>query len=183
MLSDIKSLLSHIVLLLNRVAGASVTLIALACVAWVIVSLSHVDWSTAGFRALIATIFSALAWLYLQGPLSRIETGFLRQFAGLVLAAPVLFVSVIFIWQERREDRLRSYCESVHMGMRVTEMSQLQERYGIDESFLIHYNRNELHQTITSRDVELIGGNPGDPDFECSFRHNGEVVTSAEIVP
>lgn len=65
----------------------------------------------------------------------------------------------------------------------VTEMLRFQKRYGINESLLNPYNRHELHQKVTDQDVELIGGYPGDPDFERSFRHNGEVVTSAEIVP
>jgi hypothetical protein len=183
MRTAITSRLNHFILLLNRVAGAVFALIALTCVASVIVSLSYVDWSLAGFRALIATIFLAVAWLYLKGPFSRVGIGLSRQFTGLALAAPVLFVAAFVTWQVWREHQLRSYCEAIHVGMPVTEMLRLQKRHDIDESFLNPYNRRELHQEVADQDVEFIGGYPGDPDFVCSFRHNGAVVTSAEIVP
>ena len=183
MRTDMTSRLNHFVLLLNRVAGTVFALIALACTASAIASLSDVEWSLAGFRALIAAMFFAVGWLYLKGPFSRIGIGLSPQLTGPVLAAPVVFVVVFVMWQEWREYRLRSYCSSIHVGMPVTEMLRLQKRYGIDESLLNPYNRHELHQKVTDQDVEFIGGYPGDPDFECSFRHNGETVTSAEIVP
>lgn len=178
MRTDITSRLNHFVLLLNRVAGTVFALLALACIASVIVSLTNVEWSLAGPRALIATIFFGAAWLYLKGPFSRVGIGLSPQLTGPVLAAPVVFVVVFVMWQEWREHRLRSYCSSIHVGIPVTEMLRLQKRYSIDESFL-----NPLHQKLTDRDVEFIGGYPGDPDFVCSFRHNGDVVTSAEIFP
>jgi hypothetical protein len=103
--------------------------------------------------------------------------------AGLIFAALILAFSTFVVWQDWREGRLRSFCESVHVGMSVTNMLLLQRRYGIGESLLNPYDRDVLHKRISDRAVEFIGGYPGDPDFVCSIGHNGKVVVSAEIVP
>jgi hypothetical protein len=67
--------------------------------------------------------------------------------------------------------------------MSVKDMLLLEKRHGIDESFLNPTDRDYLHKQTSDREVEFIGGYPGDPDFICSFRHNDDVVLSAEIVP
>ena len=67
--------LNRFALILSRLSGVVFAIVALACVASSLVSLYYADWGLAVFQALTGAAFSALAWLYLRGPLSRVGTG------------------------------------------------------------------------------------------------------------
>jgi hypothetical protein len=50
----------------------------------------------------------------------------------------------------------------------------------VDESYMGPFKDDP---TRSDHDMEFIGGYPGDPDFVCSIRQNGNVVTFSQVVP
>ena len=54
------------------------------------------------------------------------------------------------------------------------------KHYGIDESYIGPYKDDQIKN---DQDMIFIGGSPGYPDFGGAIHQNGEVVTSAEIIP
>jgi hypothetical protein len=103
--------------------------------------------------------------------------------ACLGVAVPVLCILAVAAWQDWREYQLQSFCESVHEGMSVKNMLELQKRYRIDVSLLSPYDREVRRKQTSDPDVKLIGGPVGDPDFTCAIHHNGDLVLSAEMIP
>ena len=95
----------------------------------------------------------------------------------LVLAAVVLDVR-----QERRDARLRRFCQGVHGGMSMSEFLALEQVRGIDESYLVAFNPGDFQRQRENRTLGFRS-HLFDPDFECVIVHDGVAITSAELVP
>jgi predicted negative regulator of RcsB-dependent stress response len=100
------------------------------------------------------------------------------KIAALVLLGLLLPVSALIAWQMWRDHRVRSFCQAVHAGLPIADLLGLEKRYGIDGSYLMgDFNQQPHYRELVFRSHLF------DPDFECSIRHNGEVIISAEIDP
>jgi hypothetical protein len=112
-----------------------------------------------------------------EGSRSRI-----RLAGGAVGAAVLLPIVTFVVWQEWRAHSLRAFCDDVRVGMRLTDLLEMEKRHGIDESYLMSRDADDFaHQDrlpdMTFRSYRM------DPDFECSILNNGISVTAVSLVP
>lgn len=75
--------------------------------------------------------------------------------------------------------KLISFCKAIRAGTTVAELLALEQRRGIDGSYMV--SPEEFDHQIANKDLEFRTI-PLDPGFVCWIRHNEKIVTSAEIV-
>jgi hypothetical protein len=112
-----------------------------------------------------------MAWIRLR---------FVRKPIAIVLVALVLLpVCGIVAWLKWRDHKLMTFCEAVKIGAPIADLLRLERRYGIDGSYMVA--PEEFDRQTSNRDLDFRTF-PLDPGSVCWIRHNGEFVTSAEIV-
>jgi len=98
--------------------------------------------------------------------------------AGLAIA---LVVPGYVAWTFWDMHRLRSFCNEVHPGTPVKEISLIATRRGIDRRWL-EREGNGIFDDSTKTWGLMIPAPSQMGDMACSIKHNGVVVTAAEVI-
>jgi hypothetical protein len=119
-------------------------------------------------------------------PLNLVFKSFMRRSTRVLIILSALVLGAVAIPTVRwswRDHRVWAFCGDLRAGMRVSELLQLEERHGIDATYLVPFSRDAFQHQLDAHELNFIGGFPGDPDFVCAVELNGSVVTVAKVVP
>jgi hypothetical protein len=100
----------------------------------------------------------------------------------LIAAAIVFMIFALFAWQLRRDQKVRSFCRKVQVGMKVTDLVKLEEQQGIDSSYLVLFTGIDFQHQEKMPEL-IFRSHMLDPEFECAIAHKGGAITEAALVP
>jgi hypothetical protein len=100
--------------------------------------------------------------------------------SGVLVVAVVPFAAW-FAWESWRAYTLRAFCGEVRPGISLADLYRLEERYRINDSYLMEARLPGYINQARSREL-TFRSHPLDPDFDCDISHDGATVTAARLV-
>ena len=97
------------------------------------------------------------------------------------LAVALICLGAWFSWQSWRAYTLRAFCGEVRPGLALADLYRLEERYRINDSYLMEARLPGFIDQTQSREL-TFRSHPLDPDFDCDISHDGAEVTAARLV-
>jgi len=99
----------------------------------------------------------------------------------LLASAVVIALPADILWERWRANNLLAFCKEAQAGMTMPDLLRAEDRHRIDKSFIVQALFDDYIDQYHSHDLEFRS-HIYDPPFACFIAHDGDRVTSVQLM-